>query len=80
MTRPIIGIAANETFDPGSTLYHLPVSYTPRGYIEGVQNAGGIPLLLPITDPDYAETYVGQIDKLVLAGGQDVSPEIYGQA
>lgn len=80
MTRPIIGIAANETFDPGSTLYHLPISYTPRGYIEGVQNAGGIPLLLPITDPDYAKTYVSQIDKLVLAGGQDVLPEIYGQA
>lgn len=79
MPRPIIGIASNETFDPGRTLYHLPVSYTPKGYIEGVQNAGGIPLLLPITNPDYAKIYVSQIDKLILAGGQDVSPEIYGQ-
>lgn len=79
MNKPIIGIAANEMFEPGSTLNHLPVSYTPRGYIKGVQNAGGIPILLPITDPDYAKIYVSQIDKLVLAGGQDVSPEIYGQ-
>lgn len=79
MKRPVIGIAANEINDAGETLYHLPVSYTPAGYVRAVQNAGGIPLVLPVGAPELAKEYINQIDKLILAGGQNVSPELYGE-
>ncbi|EOI06393.1 hypothetical protein UAY_00444 [Enterococcus moraviensis ATCC BAA-383] len=79
MRRPIIGIAANEIEDAGARLYHLPISYTPCGYIKAVQNAGGLPLVLPVGSPDLAKAYITQIDKLILAGGQNVSPALYGE-
>ncbi|MGX7265802.1 gamma-glutamyl-gamma-aminobutyrate hydrolase family protein [Enterococcus crotali] len=79
MKRPIIGIAANEIKDAGAKLYHLPISYTPCGYVKAVQNAGGLPLVLPVGSPELAKAYVAQIDKLILAGGQNVSPTLYGE-
>ncbi|MBO0438780.1 gamma-glutamyl-gamma-aminobutyrate hydrolase family protein [Candidatus Enterococcus ikei] len=79
MRRPIIGIAANEIEDAGAKLYHLPICYTPCGYVKAVQNAGGLPLLLPVGSPELAKAYVTQIDKLILAGGQNVSPTLYGE-
>ncbi|MFD1901825.1 gamma-glutamyl-gamma-aminobutyrate hydrolase family protein [Enterococcus termitis] len=79
MTRGIIGIAANEMADAGAALYHLPISYTPQGYVKAVQKAGGLPFLLPVGSPDLAKEYVSKIDKLILAGGQNVSPSLYGE-
>lgn len=77
--RPIIGIAANKVLDSGEALHHLPVSYTPGGYVKAVQKAGGLPLVLPIGEENLAKEYISQIDKLILAGGQDVSPKFYKQ-
>lgn len=79
MRRPIIGIAANEIEDAGAKLYHLPISYTPSGYVKAVQNVGGLPLVLPVGAPELAKAYITQIDKLILAGGQNVSPGLYGE-
>lgn len=79
MERPIIGIAANELDDAGKTLHHLPISYTPAGYVRAVHKAGGLPLVLPVGTPDMASDYVSQIDKLILAGGQNVAPDLYGE-
>lgn len=79
MGKPIIGIAANEVNDGGDTLYHLPVLYTPLGYIKAIQQVDGLAMVLPISDKSVAKDYISQIDKLVLAGGQNVSPKFYGQ-
>ncbi len=74
--KPIIGIAANEQTMIDTDSHWI--SYTPRNFITGVQNAGGLPLLLPIGSVEDAKSYIQQIDKLLLAGGQDISPESYG--
>jgi putative glutamine amidotransferase len=79
MERPIIGIAANEVEDAGAKLYHLPISYTPAGYVKAVQEVGGLPFLLPIGTPADAKAYMQRIDKLILAGGQNVAPDLYGE-
>lgn len=67
------------TIDPGEVLYHLPILYTPNGYVKAIQEVGGLPVILPISEAREAEAYISQIDKLVLAGGQNVSPKFYGQ-
>lgn len=77
MERQIIGIAANEVKDPGEELHHLPIAYTPSGYVKAVQKAGALPLMLPIGTKEDAKAYIDSIDKLILAGGQNVSPKFY---
>ena len=77
MTKPIIGIAGNER--AGLEDLDIHVSYTPSGYVRGVQLANGIPYIIPIGDPENTEQYISSIDKLILAGGQNISPEFYGE-
>lgn len=77
MTKPIIGIAANQLIHATATFDGNFVTYTPQGFVDGIQVAGGLPILLPIGDPQTAADYIHGIDKLLLAGGQDVSPQLY---
>lgn len=50
------------------------------GYMKGIEGAGGIPLMLPLTSD---EIVIGQLanafDGFLFTGGQDVSPGIYGE-
>ena len=71
--KPIIGITTNER--PNSD--NIITSYAPKGFVQAVQRAGGIPLLLPIGSMDEAIEYVGMVDKILLIGGQNVDPEFY---
>lgn len=50
-----------------------------KGFVEGVKDAGGIPIILPIGDQEMACHYISLIDKLILTGGQNVDPKFYGE-
>ncbi|HEY8448786.1 MAG TPA: gamma-glutamyl-gamma-aminobutyrate hydrolase family protein [Thermomicrobiales bacterium] len=76
MTRkPIIGITPTGTRDtfPHGTFdrYALAVNY-----VEAVQAAGGIPIILPPQDDHLA--LLDHIDGLLLSGGADLDPSTYG--
>lgn len=77
---PIIGIAGNQLIRATDTFQGNQVTYTPQGFVNAVQQAGGLPMILPISEPSSASSYIQQIDKLILAGGQDVSPQLYHEA
>jgi len=49
----------------------------PAGYVEAVRAAGAIPLLIPPGEPRLEEC-LDLLDGLVLAGGGDVDPALYG--
>lgn len=49
----------------------------PAEYVDAVRRAGGIPLLLPPGE-EYAERWVEKVHAIVLAGGGDIDPELYG--
>jgi putative glutamine amidotransferase len=74
--KPIIGIAANER--PMIEEAEHWLSYTPKNFVTHIQQAQGIPLILPMGVVEDAATYISKIDKLLLAGGHDVSPDHYG--
>ena len=46
MTKPIIGITANVRPNPAHE--DINWSYAPSGFVEGVQRAGGLAILLPV--------------------------------
>ncbi|MEI5995595.1 gamma-glutamyl-gamma-aminobutyrate hydrolase family protein [Candidatus Enterococcus mansonii] len=74
-----IGIAGNQIIKSVDVFNGNHVTYTPQGFVTAVQNAGGLPIVLPIGKAESASGYVAKIDKLLLAGGQDISPEFFGQ-
>ena len=72
--RPLIGVVPLWD-DKLNSLWMLP------GYFDGIAEAGGIPVMLPLTDDEAAiEQLVGQCDGFLVTGGRDVDPERYGEA
>ena len=73
MRKPVIGVMPLMDVERES-YWMLP------GYMEGILEAGGIPVMFPLT-PDRA--VLGQLaescDGFLFTGGHDVSPEIYGE-
>lgn len=50
------------------------------GYFDGITGAGGIPVMLPLTDDEAALRQCVELCSGVLfTGGQDVSPALYGE-
>lgn len=49
------------------------------GYLDGIRNAGGLPVILPLTSNQAdAATLLMKCDGLLMTGGQDVDPFLYG--
>lgn len=73
MKKPLIGIVPLVDTERES-YWMLP------GYMKGIEEAGGIPFMLPLTQDNLLIRQLVEIcDGILLTGGQDVSPEIYGE-
>ena len=71
--KPIIGIVPLVD-DEKESLWMLP------GYMDGITEAGGLPIMLPLThDPDTIRQMLNTVQGILLTGGHDVSPVIYGE-
>lgn len=77
--KPVIGIPGNVLTNFSPQYESLPITYTPHGFVDGLQAAGALPVVFPISNEENARQYVKSVDAIVLAGGQDVSPLIYGE-
>ena len=73
MKKPIIGVT--PLFDQERDSYWmLP------GYLEGLEQAGAIPVVLPLPEEsDDLTQLISLCDGLLFTGGQDVSPALYGE-
>ena len=71
MKKPII--AVTTTYDNGNTFLH-------RDYSEAVIKAGGVPLAVPyVVDPELLDRLCEAVDGLMLSGGEDIDPNLYGE-
>jgi putative glutamine amidotransferase len=80
MARPVIGICTALERARWS-VWDQPAMLLARNYVDAVQLAGGLVLMLPpdaalLEDPDQA---LDLIDGLMLVGGADIDPAFYGQ-
>jgi putative glutamine amidotransferase len=77
MGRKIVGITCSTRPAAGVESAKQVLN---RPYVWAVEQAGGIPIILPVTtDTEVSARYLGVIDGLMLSGGVDVCPERYGQ-
>ncbi|CYW05840.1 glutamine amidotransferase%2C class I [Streptococcus suis] len=77
MGKVIIGISGNEQeFPTKSGRTYVTVA---SELADGVRQAGGVPMVIPMGTPDLTKDYINMIDKLILSGGQHVDPSLYGQ-
>lgn len=80
MQRAVIGLCTALERAQWS-VWDQPAALLPRNYIDAVQQAGGLALLLA-PDPRLVEQpdeLVTMLDGLLLAGGADIDPATYGQ-
>lgn len=64
-----------------SGVWDTTASFLPRNYLDAVTDAGGTVMLLPpqpVTE-QIAEEVLAPLDGLIISGGADVDPRLYGQ-
>lgn len=49
----------------------------PTGYVDAVRRAGGVPIMLPVGEPDPGKL-LEMLSALVVSGGGDIDPSNYG--
>jgi putative glutamine amidotransferase len=72
VTPPVVGITLGDGDRPG---YHG----MREDYARSVERAGAIPVVLPSLGPEHAGAVLDRVDGLVLSGGIDVDPALYGR-
>ncbi len=79
---PVVGIAAHQVLvdESGFTLLHFAAAVP---YVKAVRRAGAIPVILPVIDPDdrdELDAALDAVDAVIVTGGCDVEPSLYGAA
>ena len=83
MKKPLIGISSSM----GLGIWSMTQDFQPQDqhrlgdkYVQAIIRAGGIPVILPACeDASVMEAMVDGLDGILLSGGGDVDPNVYGQ-
>ncbi|MCY9784252.1 gamma-glutamyl-gamma-aminobutyrate hydrolase family protein [Nocardiopsis sp. EMB25] len=77
MTRPLIAVPARFSASASALRYAAEVNA--RALVEAVWRAGGEPVTLHPADPGGAGGRLARFDGLLLPGGGDLAPHLYGE-
>jgi putative glutamine amidotransferase len=69
--KPIIGITSDVELTNKHVLNH--------NYIKAVIQTGGVPVILPIGIEEDVDQLAGMLDGLVVSGGGDIDPLLFGE-
>ena len=69
--KPIIGITTDVEKNDKHVLKNT--------YVKAVIRAGGLPIILPVGAEEDVKQFAGLIDGLLLTGGGDIDPTIFGE-
>ncbi len=71
--RPLIGLSCSHDSDKETSTLNLT-------YSRGVEKAGGLPVVLPLTtDKETLSETLLRLDGLLLTGGPDLDPSFFGE-
>ncbi len=74
---PLIGITARSVRDEA---WCPPLIGARQGYINAIIEAGGVPVVLPpVSDIKVLRGMFDSVAGILLTGGVDVAPELYGE-
>ncbi|MBN1487602.1 MAG: gamma-glutamyl-gamma-aminobutyrate hydrolase family protein [Anaerolineae bacterium] len=74
----MIGITGRK--DTSARLLGSPLYAVGQTYVRAISHAGGVPIILPpMMQPDDWPILLDKLDGLLLTGGEDIAPELYGQ-
>lgn len=80
MTKPIIGISGSVIIDNGGIFPGYRRSYVNEDYVDSVVQNGGVPYIIPFTEDDEViKQQLDNVQGLILSGGHDVDPQLYGE-
>ena len=73
--KPIIGLTSS--YEKTAERDRVVLNHS---YLDAIRHFGGIPLILPVEgELDELEALVNLCDGIVLTGGEDVDPSVYGE-
>lgn len=74
--KPIIGLCSSYERDENNDRIFLN-----RSYLDAIRHFGGIPVVIPAEAGEEEQAFLlNQCDGLVLTGGNDIDPALYGEA
>lgn len=80
MIKPVIGISGSVIVDAGGMFPGYRRSYVNDDYIDSVVQNGGVPFIIPYSaDEEVIKTQMEHVQGLILSGGHDVDPHLYGE-
>lgn len=75
-----VGISARITIDSSERNKSYRLVSVADNYVKSVELAGGIPFIIPLTSNlMIIEEQVKSLDGIILSGGEDVNPFLYGE-
>lgn len=82
--KPIIALTADTLIDNSAIINQHDADMAPSATKEAILAAGGIPIVLPYSlttqiDESQVEQLVSLFDGLILPGGPDVDPTLFGE-
>lgn len=73
--KPVIGLTGSYKPDP-----ETPQHFLNQSYFEAIRHFGGIPLLIPVlAQKEELDFLLNQCDGLLLTGGGDMDPALFGE-
>jgi len=79
-SKPLIGLTTYRQRSQ-TGVWDVDAAFLPSEYFDAVNRAGGIAVLIPpqVIDSADAKRILSGLDGLIISGGRDVNPELYGQ-
>ena len=79
-SKPLIGLTTYRQRSQ-TGVWDVDAAFLPSEYFDAVNRAGGIAVLIPpqVVGSEDAERILSGLDGLIVSGGRDVNPELYGQ-